>query len=75
MAVSYTHLEAAAFAKKHFAYLYDTRDENFGNARDVRNMFENVVSIHSDRVAALDAPTKEDLMTVLQEDLEKAAQM
>lgn len=67
--------EAAAFAKEHFAYLYDTRDENFGNARDVRNMFENVVSIHSDRVAALDAPTKEDLMTVLREDLEKAAQM
>ena len=67
--------EAAQFAKEHFQYLYDTRDENFGNARDVRNMFENVLSVHSDRVAAIEAPTKEDLMTIRREDMEKAAQM
>ena len=49
--------------------LYLHRDENFGNAREVRNRFEHAVSRQSDRVAALDAPTKEQLMELLPEDL------
>lgn len=66
---------AAEYAKEHLNHIYDVRDENFGNARDVRNLFENVISIHSDRVAAMENPAKDDLMTVLREDIEKAAVM
>lgn len=67
--------ECTEHAKKHFEDMYQQRDENFGNARDVRNLFENIVTVHSDRVASLAAPTKDDLMTILKEDMEKAALM
>ncbi|MBR2832728.1 MAG: AAA family ATPase [Oscillospiraceae bacterium] len=67
--------ESAEFAKKHFKYLFETRDENFGNARDVRNYFENVVSVHSDRLSEAEAPTVEELMTFKKEDMEKASEM
>jgi len=65
--------DAASFARKLFQDIYDTRDENFGNARHVRNLFENIVSVHSDRVSALESHTREDLTAVILEDLEKAA--
>ena len=55
-----------------FKSMYELRDENFGNGRDVRNFFENVIASHSDRVSQLDSPTKDDLMNILVEDLEKA---
>ena len=67
--------EADDIAKKHFSDMYDLRDENFGNGRDVRNFFENVIAAHSDRVSALEAPSKDDLMNILPEDLEKASMM
>ena len=67
--------DAKEYAKKHFQTLYDDRDENFGNARSVRNFFENVVSVHSDRVSCLEKPTKDDLMTFTKADLEKAEEM
>lgn len=57
------------YAEKFFTELYEERDENFGNARDVRNVFERAVSRQSDRVAALERPTKEQLMELTEEDL------
>ena len=67
--------EAVARAREHFRLLYEFRDDNFGNARHVRNFFENIVTVHSDRVSALEAHTREDLTAVLPEDLDKAAEM
>lgn len=67
--------ETAEYLKTHFKDVFEMRDENFGNARDVRNFFENVVSVHSDRVAAMESPTTDDLTLVLKEDAEKAAIM
>lgn len=67
--------EAKEFAAKLFTDLYENRDENFGNARDVRNIFENMVSVHSNRIAALQKVDKETLVTVLEEDVSKAAEM
>ncbi len=61
--------EAARWAETDFQDLYETRDTNFGNARDVRNLFEKAVARQSDRVAQLEAPTKEQLMELLSEDL------
>ena len=67
--------EALEYARGHFRLLYELRDDNFGNARHVRNFFENIVSVHSDRVSVLEGHTREDLTMVLREDLEAAAVM
>ena len=64
--------EAETEAKAMFEELYENRGENFGNGRDVRNVFEDTVVRQSNRVAMLDAPTKDDLMQFLPEDLKDA---
>ena len=61
--------KAAEYAKTYFKELYEERDENFGNARDVRNVFERAVARQSDRVAALENPDKEALMALTLSDL------
>ncbi len=58
--------------KRELLELYQHRDENFGNARDVRNRFEQAVSRQSNRVARLASPTREQLMELLPEDLTEA---
>jgi len=67
--------DAKEYAREHFRLLYEERDHNFGNARHVRNFFENIVAVHSDRVSKLDGHTRDDLTMVLCEDLVKAAEM
>ena len=67
--------DAKEFILEHFRVIYKVRDENFGNARYVRNLFENIVAIHSDRVSTLEDHTREDLTLVILEDLEKAVFM
>ena len=62
--------EAEKAAVELFTDLYENRSDNFGNGRDVRNCFEDMVVRQSNRVAQLDNPTKEDLMAVLPEDLQ-----
>ncbi len=57
-------------AAEAFQLMYDRRDENFGNARDVRNVFEAAVARQANRVAAMDAPGKEDLMALTVADLD-----
>ena len=61
--------EAEAAARALFDQLYEQRGENFGNGRDVRNCFEDMIVRQSNRVAGLEAPDKEALMAVLPEDL------
>ena len=61
--------ESKAAAEKLFNTLYEERNENFGNARDVRNRFEDMVSRQANRVAELESPTTDDLITVLPEDI------
>ena len=63
--------EAEEAAKALFDRLYEQRDDNFGNGRDVRNCFEDMIVRQSNRVAAMEAPTREDLMTVLPKDLKE----
>ena len=62
--------ETETAAVEFFKRLYEERDDNFGNGRDVRNCFEDMVVRQANRVAAMEAPSKEDLMTVLPQDLE-----
>ena len=61
--------EGEALARRELMDLYEDRDENFGNARDVRNLFEQAEARQSDRVARLEAPTREQLMELRPEDL------
>ncbi len=63
--------EGETFMEKDLQELYEERDENFGNARDVRNLFEQAVARQADRVSQLEAPTKEQLMELRPEDLEE----
>ena len=64
--------ESEKTARELFDRLYEERDDNFGNGREVRNRFEDMVVRQSNRVAKLEAPTKEDLMAFLPEDFEDA---
>ncbi len=65
--------EAGQYAARELQSLYDNRDENFGNARDVRNLFETAVARQANRVAALAHPDKEALMALTIADLQDGA--
>lgn len=55
--------------KQYFADLYASRGKNFGNGRDVRNVFESIVTRQSKRVAKIKNPTDEEMITIQAEDL------
>jgi len=61
--------EADAAIREHLKQLYEDRDDNFGNGRDVRNLFEKIIANQANRVAQMDAPTDEDILTITKEDL------
>ena len=46
-----------------------TKLENFANAREVRNMFEEIITNQARRVVAMEDPTQDDLMTITCDDL------
>lgn len=63
--------KAAEYAKADLEQRYTQRDENFGNAREVRNVFEKAVARQADRVAQLPDPDREALMTLTLDDLKE----
>lgn len=53
-----------------YKYLMNKELNKFnGNARDVRNMFENIIKLQSRRVACMGNPSKTDLATITVNDL------
>ena len=52
-----------------FTQLAEQRGDNFGNRRDVRNCFEDMIVRQSTAWAQMAAPTKDDLMAILPEDM------
>ena len=44
--------------------------DNFANAREVRNLFEEIITNQARRISTLENPTGDDMMTILREDLE-----
>ena len=53
-------------------YLYnicDSKDKNFANAREVRNMFEIIVGNQATRLMNMDHPTAEDMITISESDI------
>ncbi len=61
--------EACSALKEYFGQLYQNRSKNFGNGRDVRNLFEEVVTRQSKRVARLADPSNVEMATILAADL------
>jgi SpoVK/Ycf46/Vps4 family AAA+-type ATPase len=57
---------------KYFTWKYQSRTKNFGNARLVRNLFEEIVRLQSSRLAEMDEITDADLVTLTLYDVEKA---
>ena len=43
--------------------------ETFGNARGVRNCFEHILVAQNNRLAAMESVTKDDLMTIIPDDV------
>jgi len=64
-------LKSKAFVSLLFTLVHRSRDEHFGNARLVRNMFEEALSRHSQRIVTLPKAqqTKEALQTIEYVDL------
>ncbi|WP_407380986.1 AAA family ATPase [Methanobrevibacter sp.] len=50
--------------------IYNTRGDNFANARQIRNIFENVLTAQANRLSDDDDITDDELMTILLEDFE-----
>jgi SpoVK/Ycf46/Vps4 family AAA+-type ATPase len=63
--------EASSNLVEYFEELYDKRDKNFGNAREVRNIFESSLQKQSARLSKLnvDELNDKDLNTITKDDL------
>lgn len=55
-----------------FTALYENREEHFGNARAIRNIFEKAINCQADRIAGQASFTDADLETLTAEDLSNA---
>ena len=60
-------------AKKHIRELIVRakleKRENFANAREIRNLFEKIITNQAQRVRMMDNPDQEDMMVITMEDL------
>ncbi len=62
--------EAETALREHLRELYEDRDDNFGNGRDVRNLFEKIMAQQANRLAGAKSPTVEELKTITPADLQ-----
>ena len=68
--------ECEEYLLGYFTDLYEHRDENYANGRDVRNYFEKVIRTRANRLSPiLDSLTVEQFRTIAVADLEKANEM
>lgn len=54
-----------------FENLYSTRQKNFGNARTAKNILYKAISYQEERISQMFEHSKEDLMTIRFEDVQK----
>ena len=50
-------------------HIYTQRSRNFGNAREMRTLFESALQLQANRLAAINQPTKQELQELLPEDI------
>ena len=66
----YIHPKAEDILKNYFKEKYENRNADFGNARDVRNIFEKVITNQSKRIVAVASTLSEkDLGMIIASDL------
>ena len=56
--------EARQLVLQYFRSMHAERDENFANARDVRNFLEHAITKQATRLIQISNPTKEQLLTL-----------
>ena len=64
--------EATAKCGRYFDHLYASRTKTFGNARAVRNFFEELIRDQAIRLSALENPGNDELQQITLEDIEEA---
>nr|MCR5662016.1 AAA family ATPase [bacterium] len=64
--------EAVPILEAYLNERYQKREEHFGNARMVRNIFEKAISAQADRLAALSDLTDHDLEAITSADIEQS---
>jgi len=67
-------VSGAVFARSLMNRIHSERTPNFANGRMVRNLFEQAVAQHANRLAAVRHPSDQMLMTLDEEDFRRAAQ-
>lgn len=60
---------AAEYLKNYFSDLYAHRDQNFANARDVRNSFETILTNQANRISQQIMPSVKELKTIQLDDV------
>ncbi len=60
---------ARSAASEYLTELEKNKDENFGNARDVRNFFEKVLEKQAVRVSFMGNISEKDMLTIEKEDI------
>jgi len=58
-----------AILQERFQRMYENRHEHFGNARDVRNLFEKAIHHQANRVAELSSISDRDLLALTKQDV------
>lgn len=61
--------EAKEKLKDTFELLFEKRDDSFGNARVIRNVFEKVIQKQANRIVTLKRISKKALRTITEEDI------
>lgn len=64
--------ESKKYLSQEFNTMYENRDDNFGNARTVRNVFENAIRHQANRLAYLSDYNDRDLMCLNYQDVHLA---
>lgn len=61
---------AGDFAEKYFKYLAKSKDKYFGNAREIRNLIEDLIKIQSARLSKEIDLSDEQIRTIIKQDIE-----
>lgn len=66
--------EVSAKLLEQFHTMYENRQEHFGNARTIRNIFETAICCQADRIALLPEISDEDLVILTESDIQQAVE-
>ena len=70
-----TEPDAEELLQAVFKDMYETRDENFGNGRTVRNIFEKIINCQATRLASDEDITDEELRMLTVEDVKEGLEL